>query len=146
MIVWVLLGLSAQAQEEPQSFEPQAVDVQIDGELFRGILIDEATYAELGQLRTLKTVNETKQKTWEEWKLQNRKDFQLAIDAVKTSAQERLQSTHDFYDKELKKAGKQDKLQKHLFPLGVAVGVVGSTAITLGALHFYGKVLANSVE
>ena len=142
-LLW--LGL-AFAQEAPQEFPPQVADVTLEGVHYRGILIDEGTYAELGTLRTLKIEYGAKLETWEEWKEKNDVDFRLAIESVEALSKKQLQDQRDFYDDALKKEQRKDWFQRQAFPLGVGVGVALTTITFLGGTYFYGRVLRASLD
>lgn len=132
-----LLLVSLAFAQEPMVFDPIPADV---GDL-AGILVDEATYAELGALRVQVAKLEADAISYEEWRIEKDKVFYTTVTAIREESevgQIRL-TTH--YEAALLAAKKKDALQRHGFTLGVAVGVVSMTALTVAVVNVYDKTL-----
>jgi len=141
----LLLSALAFAQEEPQEFDPVPADVEVGGEVLRGILVDEKTYTELGELRVEVQRLEADIESFEEWKASQDIILEQSLAAIReehAAGQERL-TVH--YETALKQAKKKDALQRHGFTLGVAVGVVATTVLTIGVLHAYDNGLPDGI-
>jgi hypothetical protein len=136
------LFISVALSQEPQKFEPFPADIVVRGVPYAGILVDEVTYAELGSLRQDKIVSQSKIQTFEEWKVSQDKIFATSLNTLTAECKEQQAALSDFYDEQLKIAHRRDALQRHALPLGVAIGVIGSTLMYAGATRFYGEVLS----
>jgi hypothetical protein len=144
--VTVLLLLSTLVlAQDPQVFDAVPLDAEVNGEVLQGILIDEATFSELVKLRVETTSQQQEILFFEEWKAQEDKRFTLTVDTLKASAAEGQERLQLFYEGELKRAKRKDALQRHAFPLGVAVGVVASTALTILVVNAYDNTLPDSI-
>jgi hypothetical protein len=144
-LVILLLPWTARAQE-PAVFDPIPFDAQIDGVKYPGILIDEGTYQELGRLRVETKTQKTELQSFEEWKADHEQLMRASLEEMKTTCEEGQTTLTDHYEEALRREQKKDFFQRHGFPLGVAVGVVASTAVYLGAVHLYGEVITTTVE
>lgn len=143
MIAWLLVALA----QEPTTFAPVPGEEVVGGKKLEGILIDEATFAELGRLRVEAAAQQDKLLAFESWKETQDSLFLSSLQQTQQTCQENMLNLQNHYDKALDKASKKDALQRHSFPLGVAVGVVASTAVYAAATRFYGEVLGpTSVE
>ena len=144
MILPFLLLSTALAQE-PQVFDPVPVDVEVNGEMLKGILIDEKTFMELGELRTIKKEQDAKIAAYQDFESWSKEHLNSSLLAIKTecvAGQERL-TTH--YEEVLKREKRKDFFQKHGFSFGVAIGVIGATALTVAVLNVYDVSLPTSV-
>lgn len=146
----MLMLASLAFAQEPQTFEPAPVDhVAEGGVVLKGILVDEATYAELGALRVQVKSQATEIGSFEEWKAAQSTVFDKALTTIKeehTAGQERL-TTH--YEGALKKAKRKDGFQRHSFPIGMAsgffAGVVVTTVLTVAVVNAYDGTLPESI-
>ena len=141
MIFWAAYALA----QEPQSFPPMPADVRIDSKTYEGILVDEATFAELGQLRLLKKENEAKLQAFSEWRLATESIRAKELSALRDEFQLGQDRLTEHYESELKSARRQGFIQQQGFSLGIAIGIVGATALYLGATGFYGQVLTSTI-
>lgn len=142
-MIWLLLA-SALAQE-PQEFTPVPVDVEVSGEVLQGILVDEATYTELGELRVLKREQEIKLEAHQDFETWAKEHLDTSLTAVRDECATGQAKLVDHYESALKKEKRKDWFQRQGFPLGIAIGVVGTTALTIGVLHVYDNTLPNSL-
>jgi hypothetical protein len=131
--------------QEPPVFDPVPVDHDTGEEVLEGILVDEVTYKELIQLRTDTTTFQQEISSFEAWKAQEDKRFTESLGAVQGTCEEGQTRLVDHYEEALKKEKRKDFLQRHGFSIGVAAGLVGATALYLGATRFYGEVLTFEV-
>jgi chaperonin cofactor prefoldin len=141
-MLWLLLA-TALAQDA-QEFRPVPGSEIVEGERLEGILIDEATYKELGKLRVDVKEQANELEAFEEWKETQDKVFVDSLTKTQKTCQEGMVELQQHYDKALQRAQKKDALQRHAMPIGIAVGVVVSTAVYAGATRFYGEVLQPS--
>ena len=137
----ILLLLSVALAQEPQVFEEFPADVTVAGKTYKGILVDEATYKELIQLRLDVKTKDAELLAFETWKAEEEKRFEAALGLTRKACEEGQTLLVDHYEDALKTEKKKDFFQRQGFPIGVAVGLVGATAIYIGATHFYGEVL-----
>jgi hypothetical protein len=141
-----LLLASLAFGQEPMEFEPVPADItDAHGTLLQGILVDEKTYAELGRLRAEVKRLEADVQSYEEWKAERGQLFTVTIDALKAEHEAGQQRLVDHYELALTKAKKKDALQRHGFTFGVAVGVVATTALTIGVLNVYDGTLPDGI-
>ena len=137
----ILLLASLALAQEPQVFDPIPYDAKIDGKTYAGILVDEATFTELGTLRVAVKSQDGELLAFEEWKARQDEIFTTSMGLMKTTCEEGQQSLVTHYEDSLKAERKKDWFQSHAFPVGVAAGLVGATAIYLGAVHLYGDAI-----
>lgn len=141
----LLLSALAFAQEEPQEFDPVPADVEVEGHVLQGILVDEKTYTELGELRVEVQRLKADIESFEEWKASQSTILEQSLAAIReehASSQEQL-VVH--YEEALKRAKKKDALQRHGFTLGVAVGVVATTVLTVAVINAYDGTLPDGI-
>lgn len=142
----ITLLLSAAFAQEPQVFDPVPADVKIDGVAYSGILVDEATFAELGQLRVLKMEQEGKLEAFADWKTWADTHYSQEAIALRSECVLGQTKLTDHYEDLLKTERKRNFFQQQGFSLGIAVGLVGATGIYIGATHFYGNVLQGTIQ
>ena len=149
----ILLLLSVALAQEPQVFDPLPADVKIGTRTYSGILVDEATFTELGSLRVDVKAKEQEILAFEEWKKERDELFTVSLSTMKVTCEEGNKAILAHYDTALlaadervKDAGKRTFLEKHGFEMGVALGVVGATVLYLGSSYFYGQVLEVSLQ
>lgn len=136
--------LSVAFAQEPQTFSPQIADVEIGGVVYSGILVDEGTYTELGELRVLKRVHEAQLSAHEEWETWYRRHSNELIDTMRDGCEANQVRLTAHYEQLLQREKRRDFFQQQGFALGVAAGLVGATAVYLGAVHLYdGVILQN---
>jgi len=138
-MIWLLL--TAALAQEPQTFTEFPADVEQDGEVYKGILVDEETYSELIELRVAVATKDAEIESFERWQASHTALMKTSLLEVRTTCEEGQQRLVDHYEGALEHERKKDWLQRHAFPVGVAVGLVGATAVYLGAVHLYGEVL-----
>lgn len=142
----MLLLLTALAfAQEPQEFSPVPADVEVDGKLLQGILVDEKTYAELGELRVAVKKLEKDIVSFEEWRDAQIQVFDTTVTALKQEHEAGQQRLVDHYEDALKQAKRKDAFQRHGFTLGVAVGVVSTTVLTIAVLNVYDGTLPDGI-
>lgn len=141
MMLWVVCAFA----QEPQSFAPIPADVRIDNKLYEGILVDEATFVELGELRVLKKEQEVKLQAFADWRSSTEAIRAKELESLRQEFKLGQDRLTDHYEAELKSARKQSFLQQQGFSLGLAIGIVGATVLYLGATNFYGQVLTATV-
>lgn len=144
--MWTLLLCTLAYGQDAQTFDPIPADYTQEGEVLQGILVDEATFKELVQLRTDAQAYRAEVQSFEDWKTQEDKRFAEALGAVKLTCEEGTERLVAHYESALKREKKKDWLQRHGFPIGVTAGLVGATAIYLGATRFYGEVLSSGAQ
>jgi hypothetical protein len=139
-MLWLLLTVAL--AQEPQAFDPVPADV--DGKA--GILVDEETFAELIALREAVKTKDVEIAAFEEWQAAQKDTLETSLLQVRETCEDGQDRLVAHYEKSLKREKRKDWLQRHAFPAGVAVGLVGATVAYLGATHFYGEVLTVSVD
>jgi len=127
------------------TFNPVPADVTVDGYPLSGILVDEETFSELGRLRTEVRAKEKELEAFTEWKASNDKIVRESLEAIRAQEEASRSDLIEHYETALERAGRRDALQKHGFPLGIAVGVVGSTILTVAVLNVYATTLPTSL-
>jgi hypothetical protein len=137
----ILLLLSLAAAAEPQVFDEFPADVVVAGKTYAGILVDEATYEELIRLRVSDDTKTAELKAFETWKAEEDARFTAALGLTKKACEEGQTLLVSHYEDALKTEKKKDFWQRQGFPVGVAAGLVGATAIYLGAVHLYGDAI-----
>lgn len=145
MIGWMLFALMAHAQA-PQDFDPFPAAIELDGETYQGILVDEELFAEIGALRTEKKALEADVQSFREWKADRDEIWRTTLAAVKEEHEEGQAALVEHYETQLRKDKRKDAFQRHAYPIGVASGVVVATAIFALSLRFYGDVLTDEVQ
>jgi len=133
----ILLLASLVFAQEPQVFDPIPADV---GDL-SGILVDEETFSELGELRVAVATKDAEIMSFEAWQRSHETLFLTTMEEMQTTCEEGQDRLTAHYEGALEHERKKDFVQRHGFPLGVAIGVVGATVVYLGAVHLYGEVL-----
>lgn len=140
-MMWLLLA-TALAQE-PQEFLPLPYDAKVGGMTYSGILVDEKTYAELGELRALRKEHEAKLEAFSDWKtwedahrIQEVADLRASFDAGQVKLV-------DYYETQLKQEKQQGFLKQQGFTVGLVVGMLGATGVYLGAVRLYDVAIAN---
>ena len=138
----MILFLAAVAlAQDPQEFLEFPADVVVEGNSFSGILIDEATYSELIELRVAVATKDAEIASFAEWRESQTVLFDTSLTHVQHACEEGQNKLVAHYEKSLERERKKDWMQRHSFPVGAALGVVGATAAYLGAGHLYGQVL-----
>ena len=147
MLSWaLLLLLPASFAQEPMTFDPMPADITDAHDiLLQGILIDEATFTELGQLRVLKREQELKIQAYDEYRATTQTLFDTSLLEIRTECKEGQDRLVTHYDAALTKARKKDFWQKQGFPVGVATGVVLTAVLTVAVLQVYDNGLPDSV-
>mgnify|MGYP003629341456 CR=1 FL=1 len=141
----IYLLMAVAFAQEPQAFDPLPADVEVAGTMYRGILVDEATFAELGRLRVLKTQHEEKieaYQSFEEWSQQH---LATSLTAVETECASGRTLLVDHYEGALKEAKRKDFFQRHGLGVGIAIGVLSTTALTIGIVNAYDATLPSSL-
>ena len=137
----ILLLAAVALAQDPQEFLEFPADVVVEGNSFSGILIDEATYSELIELRVAVATKDAEIASFAEWRESQTVLFDTSLTHVQHACEEGQNKLVAHYEKSLERERKKDWMQRHSFPVGVALGVVGATAAYLGAVHLYGQVL-----
>jgi len=137
----VILLISTAFAQTPQVFEPQVADLAIEGKPYSGILVDEATFAELGRLRVLQTEQAAKIAAYQDWESFTKNNFSTTLEAVREECDTGQSRLVAHYEQILKREKRRDFFQQHGFAIGMAAGLVGATGVYLGAVDFYGRVL-----
>jgi hypothetical protein len=132
-MIALLLTTLALAQE-PQTFEPVPVDHEVGGEVLRGILVDEATFAELVRLRTETTTQAVEIESFEAWQVKHEELFDQTVLDLRSTCDDGMTSMRKHYDGELERASKRKFFEKHGFPLGTAVGITVTTILAVGTI------------
>lgn len=144
MILYAL-ALSTALAQEPQTFQPLIVDhTDADGIVYRGILVDEYTFSELGELRLQARSLRSELSAFEDWKRDHEVLFTTTLDKLQAEHASGQAALTQHYEEALLKAQRRDKWQRHSFAVGVAVGVIGAAALTVGVFHFYDKTLPDA--
>ena len=141
----LLLSLAVFAQE-PQDFDPFPAAVELGGEVYQGILIDEAAFTEIGALREENKALAADVQSFEEWKADRDELWRTTLDAIKEEHEAGQAALVEHYEVQLRKDKRKDAFQRHAFPIGVASGVVAATVIFGLSLRFYGDVLTDEVQ
>lgn len=131
--------------QAPQTFDPVSADVRIDGKTYSGILVDEATFAELGRLRVQAETNAAEIKSFEEWKAKEETLFTTTIGALHQEHLDGQKRLTDFYEKQLREEKTRDAFQRHAFALGLVTGFVGSSALTMVVINAYDHTLPSNL-
>lgn len=128
-----LLSALALAQE-PQTFDPIPLDHEADGKVYQGILIDEATFTELLELRKEVQTQGIEIQSFVQWKETQTTLFDLTVTDLRTTCDDSLASMRVHYDRELDRSSKRKFFEKHGLPLGVAIGVTVTTVLAVGTI------------
>lgn len=132
--------------QEPMEFEPVPADItDAHGTLLQGILVDESTFMKLGELQAEVKRLEADVQSFEEWKAERDQIFDSTLQTLREEHEAGQQRLVTHYEDALKQAKRKDAFQKHAFTIGVALGVVGTTALTIGVLNVYDVTLPTSV-
>ena len=128
-----LLSVLALAQE-PQTFDPLPVDHEVDGKVYQGILIDEATFTELMELRTEAQSQALEIESFVQWKETQTALFDMTVTDLRSTCDDSLGRMREHYDRELDRSSKRKFFEKHGMPLGVAIGVTVTTVLAVGTI------------
>jgi hypothetical protein len=145
MMTMVLLLTALCFAQEPQTFDPLPVDHDESGTLLKGILVDEATYAELLTLRTMAKTQAVEIESFEDWQAREEAIFEYTVTTLKSTCHDGMVSMRTHYDGELDRTSKRNFGEKHGFPLGIAIGVTVTTVLAVGTIAAVSEVYEVSV-
>jgi len=133
-----VLWSSPAVAEDAQAFDPIPASAAVDGETLNGILVDEATAAELFLLRS-----EVDALTIDLVATEDRLGRQIAIEKMTAEA---LRAHHDremsamqaYYMGLLEDNSKRTFRERHGFDVGIAIGVAGTVSAVVVAGYALG--------
>lgn len=139
-MIWVSVALA----QEPMVFAPTPSDIEVEGEILKGILVDEGTFTELGRLRIEVKQLKLDSSSDAEFQEKQRLIYEEALSSVVIESKGGLENMRKYYDAELElRIGESKRTwwERNDGTLMFAGGFITATILGLSSVYAYGEIV-----